>query len=102
MSEKISFASLDFILLLCDTHQKELELSALPNNPLYICKEDNCKTKLPTYVYEKIHADILKRFNDGTAVIGENWIFRCMGKTYSCKVIALASGKQAKISVKCI
>ena len=46
--------------------------------------------------------DILQRFNDGTATIGENWIFRCMGKIYSCKVIALASGKQAKISVKCI
>ena len=72
------------------------------NNPLYICKEKDCKTKLPTYVYEKIHTDILKKLNDGKAAIGDCWIINCMGKTYSCKVVALASGKQTKISVKCI
>lgn len=102
MSEKIAFASWDFISLLCDTHQKELELSESANNPLYICKEKDCKTKLPTYVYERIHTDILKKLNNGHAAIGENWLFRCMGKTYSCKILALASGKQAKISVKCL
>ena len=102
MSEKIAFASWDFISLLCAKHRKELELSTVGKTPFYCCSESNCETKIPTYAYEKIHNDILNKLNDDKIAIGQEWVIRSLGKTYSCKVVALASGKQTKISVKCL
>ena len=100
MSERIAFASWDFIELICSEHSKPLNLEMRKHQPMYVCTVEDCSTQLSSTVYEKVLADIVERMNSNSLAIGELWRKKYQGKSYEFKVILFTSGKKTIISVR--
>lgn len=100
MSERIAFASWDFIELICFAHNEVLNLEMRKQQPMYVCSVNGCHTQLPAAVYEKILADIVERLNVNGLAVGEIWRKKYHGKSYEFKVIILTTGKKTQISVR--
>lgn len=100
MSERIAFASWDFIELVCAIHNEVLNLELRKQQPTYVCSVDNCATQIPATVYEKVLADIVNCMNASGLAMGETWRKKYHGKNYEFKVVVITSGKKTKISVR--
>jgi len=102
MSEIISFASWDFIEMVCHEHKEELVLKEIGAKPFYVCKEADCKTQITPFVYERIHAEVLAKLNAGTITIGQKWRKKFLGRSYEFKIESNATGKRTRVSVRFI
>lgn len=102
MSERIAFASWDFIELVCSKHNEVLNLEMRKQQPMYVCSVDKCSTQIPTTVYEKVLADIVNRMNSSGLAVGEFWRKKYQGKSYEFKVVVFTSGKKVCISARCL
>lgn len=100
MSERIAFASWDFIELVCSAHNEILNLEIRKQQPMYVCPAKGCHTHLPATVYEKILSDIVERLNVNGLAVGEVWRKKYQGKSYEFRVIILTTGKKTQISVR--
>ena len=100
MTERITFASWDFIELVCSEHGKELSLEMRKQQPTYVCSEPECPIHISANAYEKILADIVERMNKNSLVVGESWRKKYQGWNYEFKVVVFTSGKMIQISVR--
>lgn len=100
MSERIAFASWDFIELICAEHNEILNLETRKQQPMYVCPMDGCHTQILSIVYEKVLADIVICMNSSGLAVGEFWRKKYLGKGYEFKVIVLTSGKKVRVSVR--
>lgn len=100
MSERIAFASWDFIELVCYEHNEVLNLEMRKLQPMYVCSAVGCSTQLPAIVYEKVLSDIIERMNSNGLAVGEFWRKKYQGMSYEFKVIVFTAGKKICISVK--
>lgn len=100
MSERIAFASWDFIELVCSVHGKELSLEMRKQQPTYVCLEKECSFQIPAVAYEKVLTDIVERMNTNSLAVGESWRKKYQGQNYEFKVVVFTSGKKICISVR--
>ena len=99
MTERIAFASWDFIELVCSTHGNELALE-MRKQPTYVCSEKECTVQIPATSYEKVLADIVEKMNANSLVVGGSWRKKYQGRNYEFRVIVYTSGKKTQISVR--
>ncbi len=100
MGEKITFASWDYIKLLCFEHKIDLSLAVSGYKPVYRCKTDGCNLCFSADVYEKVLDDVVKKQNTDRLIVGDMWKKRIMGSTYAFTVEACPCGKQVEVSVE--
>ncbi len=100
MSERIAFASWDFIELICFAHNEVLNLEMRKQQPVYVCSVDGCSTQLPSAVYDKILEDIVEKMNTNSLVVGGSWRKKYQGRNYEFKVIVFTGGKKICVSVR--
>ena len=64
MSEKIAFASWNYIRLLCSIHKTELILDEVNGRPVYRCEVKDCHLKISSALYEKVLDDVISLQNN--------------------------------------
>lgn len=100
MTEKIAFVSWDFIKIVCEKHHSEIVLKEKNHVPYYCCPEEVCNTVIPVYVYENTLQYIVDSINSSKMFVGQTWRKKYLGKTYECRVITWAYGKQIIVSIR--
>lgn len=100
MSEKIAFASWNYICLVCSIHGEELILDEIKGRPIYRCSAEGCAVKISTDLYEKILEDVIAFQNKGEIAVGMRWRRRSESRVVEFTIVACANGKRPEISVR--
>ena len=100
MSEKIAFASWNYIRLVCSVHGDELLLDEIRGRPIYRCCAERCAVKISTSLYEKILEDVISFQNKGELAVGTCWRRKNESRVVMFTVVACANGKRPEISVR--
>ena len=100
MSEKIAFASWNYIRLVCAIHGDELVLDEFNGRPFYRCGTTECDLKISSSLYEKVLDDVITLQNKGELLVGVHWKRRSDSKFVEFTVISCANGKRPEISVR--
>lgn len=100
MSEKIAFASWNYIRLLCSIHKTELILDEVNGRPVYRCEVKDCHLKISSALYEKVLDDVISLQNKGELLVGACWRRKSDLKVVEFAVISCANGKRPEIAVR--
>lgn len=102
MSEKIAFASWNYIRLVCSNHGDELVLDEISGRPFYRCRTNECDLRISSALYEKVLDDVIALQNKGELLVGIHWKRKSDSKITEFSVISCANGKRPEISVRII
>ena len=100
MSEKIAFASWNYIMLVCPIHSRELILDDVNGRPIYRCEVNECHLTISSALYEKVLDDVISLQNKGELLVGACWRRKSDLKVVEFTVISCANGKRPEIAVR--